>query len=46
MGRSEGDMEAAYTGARVLAGLAIRGAAVHGAENGIRNWIALTGLEF
>ncbi|KAF0207039.1 MAG: flavodoxin [Actinomycetota bacterium] len=46
MGRSERDIAAACPGATVLAGLAIRGGAVHGAEDSIRRWIGSTGLTF
>lgn len=46
LGRSERDVAAACPGATVLEGLAIRGGAVHGAEESIRRWIASTGLTF
>lgn len=45
MGRSESDIKAACPGATVLDGLAIRGGAVHGAEDSIRRWVAATGYE-
>jgi len=46
MGRSERDIETSCPGARVLDGLAIRGASVRGAETDIERWILGTGLTF
>lgn len=46
MGHSERDIRAACPGATVLTGLAIRGGAVHGAEDDIRRWVTQTGLTF
>jgi len=46
LGRSERDVATACPGATVLEGLAIRGGAVHGAEESIRRWIESTRLTF
>jgi hypothetical protein len=46
LGLSESDIRKACPGAGVLAGLAIHGGSVNGAEREIRLWVHDTGLTF